>query len=209
MVWRAYSITSTPADDFVEYLIVTVPTGPFTQALKKMVIGDLLQVDQQSFWFMTPDRFVDGDALWMIATGTGLGPFVSMLRERLVWDRFARLVLVHGARTSAELAYAEEFAAMVARPPFACTPPVLTVLHALTRDGATTATGLLHGRITTLLEGGVLESAAGLVLEVTQSRVMLCGNPAMIEDMRTLLHARQMRPSRRALPGQFVTENYW
>jgi len=77
----------------------------------------------------------------------------------------------------------------------------------VTRDEADG--GRLHGRITTLLENGALEQAAGLPLTVEQSRIMLCGNPAMIEETRKLLHQRGMKPVRRLNPGQFVTENYW
>ena len=209
MVSRAYSITSTPDDDFLEYLIVTVRNGQFTSTLDDLEIGAAIQVDRLSYGFMTPDRFTEGAALWMLATGTGVGPYISMLRERGIWRQFARLILVHGTRTQAESAYAEELAAMVDQAPFADARARLTYVQAISGAVAAPGRSVLVGRITALLQGGDLEFTVGEKLDVERARVMLCGNPAMIEDVRTLLHARGMRPCRRALPGQFVTENYW
>lgn len=208
MVWRAYSITSGTQQDWLEFLVVSVPGGAFTGALDRTVVGDPIHLDSKRFGFMTPDRFVNGDDLWMIATGTGLGPYVSMLQETALWNQFARLIVVHGVRHSAEFAYADSLREMAAAPPFRDTRARLALVHAVTRDSAT-APDVLHGRITALLDNGSLEQAAGTQLQLTSARVMLCGNPAMIEDMRALLHARGLRPVRRALPGQFVTENYW
>jgi ferredoxin--NADP+ reductase len=119
-----------------------------------------------------------------------------------LWQRWRHLVLVHCVRQPDELAYREELADLAA----AGEQGKLRLLQLVTRD----ATGAhLHGRITTLLQSGALEQAAGLPLNAEQSRVMLCGNPAMIDDTRKLLHERGMRPVRRVNPGQFVTENYW
>jgi ferredoxin--NADP+ reductase len=93
-------------------------------------------------------------------------------------------------------------------------PPVpssaqLQVIRAVTREQPPSDGKVLHGRLTSLLQSGQLEAAAGLPFSDAQTRVMMCGNPEMIEDMRRLLHERGMRPVRRALPGHFVTENYW
>lgn len=209
LVWRAYSITSAPEDAYLEYLLVTVPGGGFTSALKLLVPGDTISLDRQSFGFMTADRFVDGETLWMIATGTGIGPYLSMLRTPQIWQRFGRLVLVHGVRDTAELAYADALNTMVQTPPFPQHAGRLTVLQTVTRGLHHVPLPMLTGRVTALLENGALEHAAGATIDAASARVMLCGNPAMIEDMRKLLHARGMRPCRRTLPGQFVTENYW
>jgi len=154
------------------------------------------------FGFMTESRFADGEDLWMLATGTGVGPFISILRDRALWQRWRHLVLVHCVRHPDELAYRDELAALAA----SADGGRLRLLQLVTRE----ATGShLHGRITTLLQNGELERAAGLPLNAEQSRVMLCGNPAMIEETRKLLHERGMKPVRRLNPGQFVTENYW
>lgn len=208
-VWRAYSMISSPAQEFLEFYGVLVPNGLFTTQLKTRQEGDGILVEKQCYGFMTPDRFTDGDDLWMIATGTGLGPFISMLRDPYVWGKFRTLVLVHGVRHREEFAYADELAQYVRHPPFDV-PARLTVLRTVTRDPPSPADpAMLHGRVTALFESGALERAAGLPIAEAASRIMMCGNPEMIEDMRKLLHGRGLRPVRRALPGHFVTENYW
>ena len=203
MIWRAYSITSAPDEDTLEFYGIVVPGGQFTSRLDLLKPGDAIWLDRQVFGFMTETRFPDGDDLWMLATGTGIGPFISILRDTQAWQRWRRMVLVHCVRQPDELAYADELALMASAGKGGSS---LTVLQLVTRDPGSTH---LHGRITTLLQDGTLEDAAGVKLTPDHSRVMLCGNPAMIEETRKLLHERGMRPVRRANPGQFVTENYW
>src|SRR3569623_1773893 len=197
MVWRAYSLTSAPTDDILEYYSVLVPDGLFTTVLKDIRPGDKMWVERNLYGFMTISRFEDGEDLWMLSTGTGLGPFVSILRDPAVWNKFRRLIVVHGVRHASELNFQEEMLALGRHPPGNPSAPAqLQLIQSVTRDSSETTGGnevtRLLGRITT--EG---------------SRIMLCGNPQMIEDMRKLLHARGLRPCRRVLPGQFVSENYW
>ncbi|MES2535162.1 MAG: ferredoxin--NADP reductase [Pseudomonadota bacterium] len=209
--WRAYSITSAPDDDFLEYYGVLVPGGRFTTMLNDLQPGARIWTEKAVYGFMTADRFNDGDDLWMLATGTGIGPFISILRDPAVWSRFRRLVLVHGVRKAEELSYRDELRALQETPPQHNGEAGTAQLHIIATSTRETADqpGLLQGRITTLLENGLLENAAGVPITVDASRIMLCGNPSMIEDTRRLLHQRGMRPVRRTLPGQFVTENYW
>jgi len=214
MVWRAYSLTSAPTDDFLEFYSVLVPDGLFTTVLKNIRPGDKMWVERNLYGFMTISRFEDGEDLWMLSTGTGLGPFVSILRDTPVWNKFRRLIVVHGVRHVDELTYQEEMLALGRNPPSnPAAPAQLQMIQSVTRDPSAAAGGTevtrLQGRITTLFESGALEQAAGLPVSIETSRIMLCGNPQMIEDMRKLLHARGLRPCRRVLPGQFVTENYW
>jgi ferredoxin--NADP+ reductase len=204
MLWRAYSIVSGVNDDELEFYVIDVPGGSFTSILGDMQTGATIWVEKQPYGFMTADRFVDGEDLWMLATGTGLGPFISILKDPAIWQKYRHLVLVHSVRHSSELAYQETLAELQRK--FTDLPAKLRVLHTTTRDPESTA---LHGRVTSLLENGGLEKAVGLPLTAEASRVMICGNPQMIEDTRKLLHHRGMRPCRRALPGQFLTENYW
>lgn len=210
-IWRAYSMTSAPKEDFLEFYGVLVPGGLFTTRLKEMQPGDHLLVEKQSYGFMTPDRFTDGEDLWMFATGTGVGPYISMLRDPYVWKRFRNLILVHSVRHADEFAYHEELARMTQQPPFVQQAQArLHVLRSMTRDTPPPNVPLLlHGRVTTLLENGALEQVLARPITEASSRIMMCGNPQMIEDMRRILHQRGLRPVRRALPGQFVTENYW
>ncbi|HEY0845444.1 MAG TPA: ferredoxin--NADP reductase [Noviherbaspirillum sp.] len=210
-IWRAYSMTSSPDQDFLEFYGVIVPGGLFTTRLKEMQPGDRLLIEKQSYGFMTPDRFTDGEDLWMFATGTGIGPYISMLRDRMVWEQFRNLILVHSVRHADEFAYHDELATMQRHPPFPqALETRLHVVRAMTRETPPASDPLtLHGRITTLLEDGSLERVLARPITETRSRIMMCGNPQMIEDMRRILHHRGLRPVRRALPGQFVTENYW
>jgi len=209
VVWRAYSITSSEHDDFLEFYIVDIPDGAFTSRAKNLKPGDEVLIVKQSYGFMTTDSFTDGENLWMLATGTGLGPFVSILQNPAVWTKFRHLVLVHGVRTADEFAYQDQILAMKQQPQFAALPATLHILQTTTRENALPGSARLHGRITTLLETGELEKQAGIAITADTSRIMMCGNPKMIEDARIILRARGLRPCRRAIPGQFVTENYW
>ena len=216
MIWRPYSITSAPADDTLEYYGVVVPKGAFTTRLDTMRAGDPIWIEKQLYGFMTIDRFADPEQLnnaetdlWMLATGTGIGPYVSILRDPKVWQAHRRIVLVHGVKFANEFAYHDELLALRNHPPTDTAAPATLHLIQCTTRANDPPPDQLHGRITTLLESGALEEKAGFGINVEVSRIMLCGNPDMIEDTRRILHQRGMRPCRRALPGQFVTENYW
>jgi ferredoxin/flavodoxin---NADP+ reductase len=208
VIWRAYSMTSSPQDDTLEFYGILVEGGRFTSQLKDIREGSSILLEKLPFGFMTPDRFTGGDDLWMLATGTGVGPFISLLRDTYVWSRFKRLILVHCVRHAEELCYTQELDALQAQHA-PSEGAKLEVLRLVTRDDGSQAPARLHGRITTLLQNGELEKAAGVALSEEASRIMLCGNPEMIEETRRLLHERGLRPVRRALPGHFLTENYW
>ena len=105
IVWRAYSMVSAPHDEFLDFFSIVVPDGEFTSELSRLEPGDELLIDKQAFGFLTLDRFPDGRDLWLLATGTGLAPFLSILQDFEVWQRFERIVLVYSARTGSELAY--------------------------------------------------------------------------------------------------------
>lgn len=206
MVWRAYSMLSAPHDEFLEFFSIVVPGGEFTSELSRLQVGDELLVERQAFGYLTLERFVDGRHLWLLASGTGLAPFLSILQDPQVWQRFARIVLVYSVRSQSELAYQELIKALPGRDYLHAQPGQLIYLPLVTREPLP---GTLHGRVTTLLANGELERAAGLALEPEQGRVMLCGNPQMIEDCRALLKARGMHLSLSRRPAQVAVENYW
>jgi ferredoxin--NADP+ reductase len=208
VIWRAYSMTSAPHDETLEFYGILVDGGRFTSQLKNIRAGSSMLLEKLPYGFMTPDRFTGGEDLWMLATGTGVGPFISLLRDSYVWNRFKRLILVHCVRHAEELCYTQELEdlqSLHAQPEDAA----LQVLRLVTRESGSDKPALLHGRITSLLQNGELEKAAGVALSEEAARIMLCGNPEMIEETRRLLHERGLRPVRRALPGHFLTENYW
>ncbi|MFC5476316.1 ferredoxin--NADP reductase [Paraherbaspirillum soli] len=208
-LWRAYSLASAADDAELEYYLVQVPGGQFTEQIKNLKPGDPILVEKFSFGFMTADRFVDGEDLWMLATGTGLGPFISILQDPAVWKKFRNLILVHCVRNADELAYRDLLSSLQQRPQLAAGGARLQLIQTVTRDNQDAAQDHLQGRITTLLASGELEAAAGRPITVEAARIMICGNPQMISETREILHQRGLRPCRRALPGQFVTEDYW
>lgn len=207
VIWRAYSMVSAPHEDSLEFYGILVPGGRFTSLVKELKPGAGLLIEKQPYGFMTADRFENGEELWMLATGTGIGPFISILRDPYTWQKFGKLILVHCVRHANEFAYQEQLLQLAKNPPVATTAQ-LKIVRTATRETAADSAHL-SGRITTLLETGELEQAVGIPLAAESSRIMLCGNPDMIEDTRRILHQRGMRPCRRVLPGQFVTENYW
>ena len=209
MVWRAYSITSAEAEDTLEYYAIIVPDGLFTSALNRLQPGDPIWVEKQSYGFMTPDRFTDGSDFWMLATGTGLGPYLSILQQPEVWQQFQHLILVHCVRHAAELTYQQKLQHMREQAQALHLPAQLQLIQLTTRDPQPTQDHRLHGRITTLLRDGSLERCAGLPITTASSRLMVCGNPDMITQVRELLRERGLGPCRRAGGGQFITEDYW
>lgn len=205
-VWRAYSICSSVFDEHLEFLSIVVPNGPFTQALKHVQAGDTLYVDKRNFGTLTTDRFRGQKDLWMLATGTGIAPFLSMLREPGLRRAWKRIVVVHSVRVAAELAPAAPIAALASEPGDGAAGARVLYLPVVTRERGAT---VLSARIPSMLGDGTLEDAAGAPIDVARSRVLTCGNPAMARDVRRLLAARGFAPVRRNAPGQMVFENYW
>ena len=205
-VWRAYSMVSSPFDEFLEFFSIVVPGGEFTSELSRLEVGDTLMVERQAYGYLTLDRFVDGRDLWLLSTGTGVAPFLSILQDFEVWEKFERIILVYSVREERELAYQSLIAELAQRDYLAEHIHKLQYIPTVTRQ---THPGALNGRITTLIENGELERAAGVELSAEHSRVMLCGNPQMIDDTRQLLKQRDMQLSLTRRPGQVAVENYW
>ncbi|WP_459617638.1 ferredoxin--NADP reductase [Bordetella sp. 2513F-2] len=209
-LWRAYSMVSAPQEPELEFYSIVVPEGLFSPRMAQLAPGDALYVQKTPFGFLTLDRFpADGD-LWLLATGTGLSAYLSILRDPAAWRTFDRIVLVHGVRTAAELAYRDEILGWQRRPElapyFEQDPRKLTYLPIATREALP---GMPQARITALIADGGLERLAGLPLDPERARVMLCGNPEMLSEARKLLGERGFAPGRRGIPGNLAVENYW
>jgi ferredoxin--NADP+ reductase len=142
-----------------------------------------------------------GRHLWLIATGTGLAPYIAMLRTEQPWERFEKIVLVHGVRFANDLAYTEELKQLEAD-----RPDQFRLIQTLTREESADA---LKGRIPELLDDGQLESTAGCQINQEDSIVYLCGNPAMLDSMEEALGKREMKKHRSKSPGNIVLERYW
>lgn len=210
-IFRAYSIVSGPYDPYLEYYSIVVPDGAFTQALARCRVGDTVWMEPQAHGFLTLSRFpLEGD-LWMLASGTGLAPFLSILAEPEAWTSFDRLILVHSVRTAGELAYTDWLQELAHHEVFGEFAHKLQVVPVVTR-GETLADAprpVLRQRIPKLLQGGELEAATGLSLTLDRSKIMICGNPDMVSDTRNALKERGFVSARQSRPGQIATENYW
>lgn len=198
-VKRSYSAAFAPGAR-AEFLLSLVEGGALTPGIFELEEGDELGIDFGALGFFTLREVPDCRVLWLLATGTGLGPYISMLREAHALDRFERIVLVHGARTLADHAYAGELRALALR------DPRFTYLTVTSREAS--VSGGLAGRITTAFSSGELERAAGVPIDA-DSHILFCGNPQMIEEMVLELKARGLRKHRRREPGHFNFEKYW
>ncbi len=214
IVWRGYSMVSSPYDEHLEFFSIVVEGGQFTGTLETLRPGDTLYVDKTAYGFLTTERFPhdtgETPALWMLASGTGLAPFLSILHDVHVWESFGRLVLVHSVRTPEELAYADTIRELhrheVFGQYFATAPDRLQYVPVVTRAPGATE---LDERITALLDNGRLEQAVGHRLDPAHACVMLCGNPEMVAELRKRVQDRGFRAPRRGMPGNLAVENYW
>lgn len=205
-VWRPFSVVSAAYDEHLEFLAVLVPGGAFSGRLDTLAVGDTVLAEKASYGFLTLDQLAPGRDLWLLASGSGLGPFVSILREPQVWQDFERLIVVHSVRREAELAYREDILALPNEELFAGARAKLRHIPVVTREPGTAA---LAARIPQLLADGRLEAVAGVPLTREDARVMVCGNPEMARELRGQLSARGLQTARRGVPGQMAFENYW
>ncbi len=205
-VWRAYSMASATWDDFLEFYSIVVPDGAFTSRLEQLAVGDEVMIENQPFGFFTTNRFADGRDLWLLGTGTGLAPYLAILQDESTWQRFERLILVHCARNGEDLAYRSEIAALREHPLWAEHGHKLIYQPIATRESLP---GALTARIPDLLRDRGLEDKLGIPLTLEDSRIMICGSPAMVHDTHKALLERGFRLSRLAAPAQIAVENAW
>ena len=209
-IWRAYSIVSADYDEFLEFYSIVVPDGEFTTKLAQLREGDRLMIEKAAYGFLTLDRFEGGRDLWLLSSGTGIAPFVSILHDLGAWEQYERLILVHSVRHADELAYRDTVEAFRSHEVFgeelAAKPGKLVYVPIVTRERLD---GALHARIPALLGSGALEAKAGVRLDTQHSRLMICGNPDMVDDIRRHLTLAGYQVSRRGQPAQLAVENYW
>jgi len=201
-VARPFSFVNPPQAPLLEFYGVVVPEGPLSPRLARLAAGDLIYLSPNPSGFLVLSEVPDAETLWLMATGTGLAPFLSILCTETPWLRYRNVVLVHAARFAKELVYWE-------------------LLDAIERDrGAErfrrvsfvsreAAPGSLSGRIPAAIGDGRLEAAAGVPLQAGNSQVMLCGNPDMLRDSVAALALRGMKKHRRRSPGQITLESFW
>ena len=204
LVVRAYSVVSSPFDENLEFFSIVVPDGAFTSNLQHLEIGDELYLDKTAYGYLTLARYQLPLAhdLWLLATGTGLAPFLSMLQDFETWTKYQHIHLIYSVRSTAELAYVDRIQEIAES--FGEGHTGFKFVPIITRDPNAT----LHDRLPVLIENGELEKEVGLSLNPATSHVMLCGNPQMVEDTKDALKQRGLTMNRRG-EGNIAVENYW
>lgn len=204
LVVRAYSVVSSPFDENLEFFSIVVPDGAFTSNLQHLEIGDELYLDKSAYGYLTLARYQLPLAhdLWLLATGTGLAPFLSMLQDFETWTKYQDIHLIYSVRSTAELAYVDRIQEIAES--FGEGHTGFKFVPIITRDPNAT----LHDRLPVLIENGELEKVVGLSLNPATSHVMLCGNPQMVEDTKDALKQRGLTMNRRG-EGNIAVENYW
>ena len=207
-IFRAYSIVSSPFDEVLEFFSIVIPDGAFTSQLQHLEVGDELLLNTMPFGFLTLARYQKPlpKDLWLLATGTGLAPFLSMLQDLKTWEDYEHIILAYSARSTEELAYVEkieslqeDFGSLVDN------PAKLVFIPIVTREAVE---GALTERLPKLLLDGTLQERAGIALDVDSTHVMLCGNPEMVEDTKETLKSLGLVMNRRG-EGNIAVENYW
>ncbi len=199
-IHRPYSVAS-PWGEIIEFFVVLVEDGLLTPYLWSLGEGAPIDVSKRAAGSFTLKKTPQMENLWLVATGTGLAPYIAMLRTEEPWQRYQRIVVVHGVRLQADLAYSEELESLATG-----RDGRLVYLPSLTREQPD---GLLHGRIPALLESGKLEQQADCEIKPDNTAIMLCGNPAMLDDVESQLEGRGLRRHRSKSPGHIVLERYW
>ena len=204
-VFRAYSVASSPYDEFIEFFSVVIPEGEFTSKVNHIQVGDSLLLNTTPFGYLTLARYqlpLPND-LWLLATGTGLAPFLSILKTIDVWQQYQRIILVYSARTSQELAYQEEIGSI--KSIYGDNGAAFVFLPIVTREADYAGE---KARVPSLILSGKLTQLAGQKLDKERSHVMLCGNPQMVEDTKEALKSIGLTMNRRG-EGNIAVENYW
>lgn len=203
-VYRAYSVASPAWDDELEFYSIKVQDGPLTQHLQKIQPGDIVLLRPKPTGTLVLDALTPAKRVFMIATGTGIAPFASLIREPETYDKFEQVILTNTCRDAADLQYGNDLAAMASEDPLIGEMAGGKLVYYATTTREETA----HmGRITTLIENGKLFSDLGMPpLDPATDRVMLCGSMAMIKDVAALLEARGFTEGSNAAPAEFVLE---
>lgn len=201
---RAYSLVSPNYADELEFLSIKVQDGPLTSKLQHIRVGDKILVGKKPTGTLLLDNLLPGRNLYMLGTGTGLAPFMSLAKDPAVYERFEKVVLVHGCRFKAELAYADEIENRLPQDELLGEDVRAKLLYypTVTREDFRN-----RGRITHLLGSGQMAADLGLApIAADQDRVMICGSPAFLADITALLKGMAFAEGSSNEPGSYVIE---
>ncbi len=201
---RAYSIVSANYEDHLEFLSIKVQDGPLTSRLQHIKVGDKIIVGRKPTGTLLINYLLPGKNLYLIGTGTGLAPFLSVARDPETYERFEKVIVVHGVRDVAELAYREYLTHELPDHEFLGEMVTNQMLYYPT---VTREPFVNQGRVTTLIETGKMQSDLGLPpLDPANDRVMLCGSPGMLRDLKHMLEKRGFMEGNTTKQGDFVIE---
>lgn len=201
---RAYSVASANYEEHLEFLSIKVEDGPLTSRLQHIVPGDKILVGKKPTGTLVIDYLLPGKRLYLLATGTGLAPFMSIIRDPDTYERFSEVILIHGVREVAELAYREYITRELPEHEFLgeIVQKGLRYYPTVTREAFDH-----QGRITDLIASGRLFADLGVPpLDPSTDRAMICGSPGMLKDLRQMLLDRQFKEGNTTTPGDFVVE---
>ncbi len=201
---RAYSIVSANYEDHLEFLSIKVQDGPLTSRLQHIKVGDKIIVGRKPTGTLLINYLLPCKNLYLIGTGTGLAPFLSVARDPETYERFEKVIVVHGVRDVAELAYREYLTHELPDHEFLGEMVTNQMLYYPT---VTREPFVNQGRVTTLIETGKMQSDLGLPpLDPANDRVMLCGSPGMLRDLKHMLEKRGFMEGNTTKQGDFVIE---
>ena len=201
MLFRPYSFVNAPEDNKLEFFYNIVPQGELTPHLVSLKPRDPVWLVRKAAGRFTLEHVSAGKNLWMLSTGTGSSPFLSILRSANVWERFSKVIWAHSVRHKDELTHPSVVQSLLNKyQERFCFIPIVT------RENQP---GMLHQRLPVLLKENILQDHCSMPLSATESQVMLCGNPAMIQDVILLLEQKGFVLSHPKKPGNITIENYW
>ncbi len=200
-IFRAYSLVSAPRDSHLEVLVVLVEGGRLSTYLHSLAVDDILEISGEAKGKFTLEVIPDEHNLWMMATGTGVGPFISMLEQGELWRRKGKAFLLYGVRYQNDLAYYQRIRHwLLSYPQKFCFVPVVS--REIPDYG-------VYGRLTALLDNQRVQNVCGHQISADTDSVMLCGNPEMIQDTTALLEHSGHKRYRPREGGNIHTERYW
>ncbi len=201
---RAYSIVSANYEEHLEFLSIKVPDGPLTSRLQHIQPGDTIIVGRKPTGTLLIDYLLPGKRLYLLSTGTGLAPFMSIVRDPETYEKFEQVILVHGVRQVDELAYHDLLVEHLPNHEFLgeLVTSKLRYYPTVTREAYKNM-----GRVTNLIENGkIFDDLQVPQLDPANDRVMICGSPGMLRDLKQMLEQRGFKEGNTSIPGDFVIE---
>jgi ferredoxin--NADP+ reductase len=201
---RAYSIVSANYEEHLEFLSIKVPDGPLTSRLQHIQVGDSIVVGRKPTGTLLIDYLLPAKRLYLLGTGTGVAPFLSIIRDPETYEKFEEVVLVHGVREVKELAYHDYLTQELPQHELLgeMVSAQLKYYPTVTREPFRN-----QGRMTDLMESGKLFADLGVPpLNPAEDRVMICGSPEMLRDLKRMMEERQFKEGNTSTPGDFVIE---